>query len=392
MRLNHAFITAAIGIASAFVASGALAKGIIVGNGGDSVIINDGTIMSFDEVEYLEPFVPSSQGDAWQIIDTRIVGLDAKLPRTAEYIRRVMTGGDTLWWFVAATLHEINDHGDSVVIVTDEMKQVAANTDGVIQINKQLYDAMSVRSRASVLMHEAMWTAVGPANVKDGSSIRFLAQLFLNPAIDNMPATRLAAFIKKHLAATSPLLQVVELDIANGYASTGFTVTEVAGPMSRDVVVTAQSFETAKTLQMTGLNPDPRAPFVFHLKARPFSYVSENRDGSAVNKAFRWRDLCGGLKYGALSQWRLPTNDELWSLYGMGMMGVSHLQTNHVFKLDHQGKEITVSSPLVYPAPNGNLILMSAEGRLLNMGNMGADVTGNPTSDIEYINYICVRQ
>lgn len=373
-------------------ASTALAQGVLVGNGGDSVIFSDGSVMAFDEVEYLEPFTPDTQGEAWTIIDKRLTAIQAKLPHTSNYLRRILVGGDTLWWFVNAKLREISDHGQSAVIVTTEMQQIAANSDGVIQIYKSLWDKMTPRSKASIMMHEAMWTAVGPQNVNSGSSVRFLAQLFLNPSIENMPGTQLVSFIKPRLSANSPLLQVIELDLQNG--KTAFQVAEVVGDARRELVITTQiSSQTANsktTLQMTTFNPDTQNRFIFRSRGRPFGYIAESYNGTLHNN-FRLGELCQGLTYAGKTDWRLPTRLEVNELFKTGLMSVQHVQSKYDFKITPASPVESVNSSRVYPVVVKPMLIATAEGRILDLANMAADVTGLVRFDYEPIHYICVQ-
>jgi hypothetical protein len=375
-------------------------EGIVIKNGGDAVMVEDGKFLTFDEVEYLEPFRPDSQGEAWDLIDARLKSLSAKLPKTESYLRRVMTGGVTLWWFVAADLREIDDHGDSVVLVDTQMKQLAANKEGVIQINKVLWDGMSPRSRASILLHEAMWTAVGPQNVANGSAIRFLAQFFLNPTLDKMTATQISEFVSKYARETSPRARALKLDIIAGQTTQPWTVTEVSTPASVDLVVTMQGVANGEghtsSLMITKLNSDPRARFVYHAKARPFIYLAEAA-GSVVNTPnFNLNQLCNGLKYATKTDWRLPTVSEVYSLYNLGLLEVRHLPMNHELKFLRNPNPTLFTSTFVYPnlaqiAGGGPLLLATAEGRILDLSNHAADVTGNPARETEFIHYVCVH-
>jgi hypothetical protein len=204
-----------IGLAlSGLVVQAATAEAaVVVKNGGDVVISEGGDVQMFDQVEYLEAFSPASQGEAWSLIDTRLTQLGAKFPRTAGFLKRTMIGGDTLWWFVNARLREIQDEGHTVVIVSDEMQQIAANTGGIIQIRKDYWERMNPTSRSVLMMHEALWTAIGDGYIADGSGVRMLSSLILSTPLENIPASQLAQFLKRPLAPQSPLYQYVEMDM-----------------------------------------------------------------------------------------------------------------------------------------------------------------------------------
>jgi hypothetical protein len=167
--------------------------------------------------------------------------------------------------------------------------------------------------------------------------------------------------------------------------------------MSRDLVVAARGVGSNGTLMLTKLNPDPRAAFIYRTLSKPYTFFGEVGLQGGVPTQVRIRDLCKGLRYGGPAMWRLPTVDELFQLHRAGMMNVRHVTMEHVFKFVPGQAPVTISSPMVYPNPattNGwyPLLLLSAEGRVLDMNANAADVTASSTASSEYVYYVCVSE
>lgn len=323
-------------------------------HGGDTVQIGRATKV-FDQVEYDDPFLPETTGDPWTRISTQMQALRTKLPYTADYLESFFKDGNTIWWFVKAQLRDIADQGATNIWLTVDSEQAAINTKGVIQIRKDIWNRLNDDGKATLLMHEMLWSAVGEGAVGNGAKIRFLSRLFLNPNLGKFSAANLAKFIKQDLVK-SPLSDWVDYDL-NANSSTHGLVPHKLGD---DVIVEASELG----LQLTKLRPKQPWQRLFrcdhHSKHCPGSLSYWGYTYTTGWEDWHWQetavplelaDVCGKLRYAEKSDWRLPTADELKALQQLGLLtqkfGSTALYENPTYAYSFNDTFISYASELL---------------------------------------------
>lgn len=133
-----------------------------VGNGGDAFdyqTTGQG-YQYFDILEYGESFEPSDLPEYILIAD-RLKELESIAPKTAKFLESLFLSPWILWSFVEPSLVEVPPTGSSKLIITSQRVQAAiADTQKyTVQINKNVWQTLDAKSRAFLLLHEALWFA-----------------------------------------------------------------------------------------------------------------------------------------------------------------------------------------------------------------------------------------
>ena len=396
--------------------SQAFAVGGVVNNGGDSVTVGD-TVKMFDEIECSDAFSPDLSTDpaiseAFHIISTRLTTVQTKLPTTGTYLRSVFSSGTALWCFVNAELKEVADEGPTSLVVSFEHQQIAVNQRGVIKIRADLWQQMNATSRATLLVHEALWTAVGPEYLWSGAQIRQLTNLFMAPSLANFTAGNLGRFIKQFIGdrgASSKLVGLVDYDLTSAGGLTNYLVAEVVGSRSVDTVITIkQAGHAMNGKRLTALNPNPLFPYVWMSRDHQLWTDIGLTPGSNNSVKMNWQlvksvsSLCDRMYYGVESGWRLPTTKELQSLIDLEMPRWSYVPVTRVSRTlsDTAGFSYAISrqSPYLFPTESA-LDVITSEYRILNLANNLNDVTNLHSAasltakmaPAEYPNYLCIH-
>lgn len=165
------------------------------GHGGDALLVGP-TKVVWDAVEYGNPFDPSESTLAFQIILEQLGKLRKNLPLLAGYLESFFYENRPLWWLVIPNLIDLPD-GETKLIINYKSQQAAINSEGLIQINQIIWDELDSRSKAYLIFHEVLWTALN-YEVDDPTVIRKLTGIFLNPYIDSMSPNNLFEVITKN--------------------------------------------------------------------------------------------------------------------------------------------------------------------------------------------------
>lgn len=319
-----------------------------VGNGDSAVMVGNAT-MTFDVAECTEAFFPDSLGAPWTLVMAQINMLKAKLPQTAALIEGIYNDGATIWCFVTPPLRQIDDSGSTPVVINAERQQLAINSADFIRIHKDLWNKLDERSKASLLIHEMLWTAVGSDSVRDGSPIRNLTNLILNPALDRFSKENLIKFFRQFINnPRSRLQRYVELDQANdsNAPSRHFTIRQESTPDGiQDIVDVSGHPEHAK-LQLTPPNPIRQLQNIVRYKHASgdslFVDTGTHQDQSLIGVHYDepvasltripLSRLCDDVVYGNHDDWRLPTLTELNWLYARGLSAVPATRKHVYYK------------------------------------------------------------
>lgn len=131
------------------------------GHGGDvfDVSASGQGYQFWDVVEYGDAFHPSDLPE-YVLIAKQFEIVKAKAPKTGAFLEFIMRNGG-LWSFVDPKLQELPPTGNSKLIITYNKVQAAITDVGTktIQINRAIWNELPPRSRAFLLVHEALWIA-----------------------------------------------------------------------------------------------------------------------------------------------------------------------------------------------------------------------------------------
>jgi len=372
-----------------------------VGNGGDA-IETGGATKIFDEVEYDQAFLPDTTGEAWSMVDGDLTILAKKLPQTANYLRSVFSGGTSLWWFVSVQLKDIADEGPTDVVITFEKEQIAANKDGVVQIRHDLWDKLTPRSQAVLLMHEALWTAIGAQNIDSGAQIRQLSALLLSDQLQSISTVNLAKFIHQFIGpahADAKLYALVDYDLMTSRGDLGFSVEEVTTDRSVDTVAKFPATASEGELWLTTLNPSPLYPFIYADRNRRL-YTDLGKNGRTTFYQIGANDLCDSLDYAGTRSWRLPSAAELLALYQRKLLQARYIPASQLVRSFGKDPgtyaESAAKVSYLFPA-DPRLVLLTQDLTLLDISGGFANVTDGyqppyaAGEGLIYPRYFCVK-
>jgi len=292
------------------------------GNGGVGIQIG-GAVKVFDQVEYEEPMTPQSTGNPWALIDGQLRVLETKLPSTSRYLRGFFEQGKIVWWFVHATLKPTCDEGKTDLLITYRHEQIAAHNGMIVQIRKDIWDQLDDDAKATLLMHEMLWSALGSSYFGDASIIRMLSRYLLHPDLKNFSTSNIVSFLLQTMsmaqppgaAANSPFLNYVFYDRRSAEATQPFTFASSPGGMGDETVATVVSpASPLKGMRVTPLRVNTAYPSVtWSSSTRAFS---NGQTGSPLDA----RELCSSLQYGGGHNWRLPSRAEFTELRRLGIL------------------------------------------------------------------------
>lgn len=144
------------------------------GNGGDVFDYNSTGegYKFFDAMEYGESFEPKSLPE-FKMIQEQLDDLKVIAPQTVNFLEQIFSSYNILWSFVEPSLVDSPPTGESKLILTKDRVQAALSDvkKQTVQINQKVWNGLSPKSRAFLILHEALWFA-------DRSEVAFL---ILNP-------------------------------------------------------------------------------------------------------------------------------------------------------------------------------------------------------------------
>lgn len=126
----------------------------------------------FDAMEYGESFEPKSLPE-FKMIQEQLDDLKVIAPNTVSFLEQIFSSYNILWSFVEPNLVDSPPTGESKLILTKDRVQAALSDvkKQTIQINQKVWNGLSPKSRAFLILHEALWFT-------DRSEVAFL---ILNP-------------------------------------------------------------------------------------------------------------------------------------------------------------------------------------------------------------------
>jgi hypothetical protein len=228
------------------------------GNGGDAITAGSAAKV-FDKVEFDDPIIPDKLGAPWDIVDTQLKALATKLPQTSDYLRSFFVGGRMVWWFVNVELKPIDDSGKTNVLVaiTQNQEQVAANENNYVQIRRDIWDKLSDDDRATLLIHEMLWSAIGAKYVADGSPIRKLSRYIMHPGLSDFELGHVISIFKNVISRESKLSYYINDDIKASTTPQKFKGQIVYSGTKAQLVTTVVGSSPIRNLKISTFNPNP---------------------------------------------------------------------------------------------------------------------------------------
>ncbi len=178
-----------------------------VGNGGYAVVCQSGKDLQVRLLDFVELDPGSTYTDSdWQRITESVVqSLAAADEKTADmYSRRLKTIGKDIAWKTQLPLAEIGDaksfignKGSSCAI-----KPLAIRKNEVMPgeqrflIQKELFDQMSVRDQAGLILHEILYEHLFQLGEKDSLKVRKLLFLLFSERFEQKTGTKYWATIR----------------------------------------------------------------------------------------------------------------------------------------------------------------------------------------------------
>lgn len=365
------------------------------GNHDHSFTVDDETQILFEEAIYGEPFDPKSvdSGMPWSTIDSSLVHLKEKLPRTVDYLRSIFDTGRLLWYFVTdenVTLRDQDyDARDPRVVIAYNREQISLNDGQSVFIRKVLWDQLSPRGKSILLIHEMYWTAVGKEFIGSGKSIRDLSATTLNlktvaVSLENL-ADKLQAFIGRK-NKRSHLYQLIEHDRSYPEGQIGYKVSEIFGNQGGQVVVGVEHGEM-KGAFLTKLNPNPNFGCTYFDDRSGYIFAVLGERNRKERFRFKLSDACENLNYGGRRNWRVPTEDEIFMLFNYNFNQLKYLPIN----ADQDGQCLTNQSFRLmrdesYIFPRG-IAVVSSDSKVIELTERYKDITSQFD---DYVSYFCI--
>jgi hypothetical protein len=327
----------------------------------------------FDSVEYDEPFLPAQTGNPWTEIDAQLSVLSTKLPYTADYLRSFYADGKTVWWFVDATLKAPpSGTPPTDVIITGDQEQAAANLGGVILVRKDIWATLSDDDKATLLVHEMLWSAVAGA-VGDGTDIVLMSRYLLNPNLSGFSALNVMAFLQQMAGSNtaSTFNRWLAYDQAQQTTIPNFKVASVEAGLEDQLVITTLT-GPYQGMQLTILRPN-------------LAYSSVDDEGGSwfgLTNGVRLKldptQLCSTLNYAGTGGWRLPTQAELGGLDSLNFLNLQYPTVGEVFV-----------RPVAGSGTNASIGFAASDGLACLEDDENCQVSGGFLTDVPYL---CVRQ
>jgi hypothetical protein len=280
----------------------------------------------FDSVQYDEPFLPAQTGAPWTEIDSQLTVLAGKLPYTASYLRSFYADGKTVWWFVDVTLKPApGGTPPTDVIITGPEEQVAANLGGVILVRKDIWANLSDDDKATLLMHEMLWSAVG-GSIGDGTDVVLMSRYLLNPNLSGFSALNVMAFLQQMAGSdtSSQFQRWLAYDQAEQTTIPNFKVDAVAVGLESQLVISTLT-GPYQGLQLTVLRPNTAYTSVDDEGGTWFGHAN------GVQLKLNPAQLCSTLRYAGFGDWRLPTQAELAGLDSLNFLNLQYPTVGAVF-------------------------------------------------------------
>lgn len=260
----------------------------------------------FDVLDYDAEFVPSELKEFESHISPALATLKSKLPRTAHYLREIFSRGlAPRWYFVKYKLKRVKEDWPSTnQILTFEHIQAALNDGVKVQIQRSFWEKLEPRSKARLLVHEALRSAIGFKFPQPTPRIRSLASLLLHRNLASFPKDKLAEELLNELEICSDgttmnrLYQLVRSDAGS-----------LSGELEdwQDVTVLEDGITPGKCTYLTD-------QCVFRDPRRFFEWTRTSPD-SRPSGTLSWskaKDACSNLRdWGGHGDWALPTFSQL---------------------------------------------------------------------------------
>jgi hypothetical protein len=352
-------------------------------HGGEILEIGGNAVKVFDEVEYAEPFLPDQAGKPWNRVETQLKYLKAKLPLTGKYLEDFFHDGTIVWWLVGVKLKTIDDSGQSHLLVTFRKEQIAANSGNTVQIRKDLWSLLDDESKATLLMHEMLWSAVS-GHVKDGASVRQLSRYLLHPSFQNFTAYNVMSYLTGIITDENcPLKWWIKSDKENLARIQSFVVQKTPTKINGDsVIAVIDPTSSVKGLQLTPIRPN------LSFENDAINYLRGGEMKLASDSRILPEELCGTLDYAGHRDWRLPSAAELDELYRIHFRQLPAFWARRIFPADRETEQRVSDSGYVKIdySYSMKITYLDNSGRLHCFDNDSAC-----PAEIYDVPYFCVR-
>lgn len=280
--------------------SGQEGHGAVVFETGDALRV-------FDAMEFpQESIIPAQLPEYQQIVKPALETLKTKLPKLAKKMEAMFERGiNPRWYLVSYTLRPAHDEGNTHLVVTYEREQVALNDDGIIQIQKKLWDKLSAFDRAILLIHEVIWSTAEDGGIlpNSGEAVRKLSTLIVDKNLASFEADQVSLEVGRRAKAICKELEACPLYTL----SRNSTINQAPAKGWEDVSTKADDKSPAAC--------DTNEHCVFSDEhtdlywTTPLPQHGESADGGSWDQA---QEACVGLgHWGGVEGWRLPSPGEL---------------------------------------------------------------------------------
>lgn len=161
-----------------------------------------GSVEVFDKLEYDKEFLVQDQEEFKTFISPKLDILKSKLPRTGRFLEQIMIRGiSPRWYFVKYGLKPVSDASDTTkLILSFDRVQIAVNDGLKVQIQEDFWKGLEPRSRAFLLMHEALRSAIGIDFFQTSDIVKSVTSLLLNQNLQTFAAQSIAEELTQVLA------------------------------------------------------------------------------------------------------------------------------------------------------------------------------------------------
>lgn len=260
----------------------------------------------FDTMEYDKEFMPGEQPEYQDFIAPKLKILKGKLPRTGHFIETILLKGlNPRWYFVKYQLKKVQDASETTnLIVAFEGVQIALNDGRKVQVQETFYKELEPRSRARLLIHEAIRSAIGMDYQQSTDVVKSVASLLLHNNLDSFSKEDLGKDLLTDLeqcsrgSELSPLHRLV-------YGDLHLAPQEISG------------WQDLTYLQ-DGLTPSTctyetdRCVFKDQVRGFLWTKITPGHKAGTRFSLAEAESACRNLKnWGDSTQWRVPTFAEL---------------------------------------------------------------------------------
>jgi hypothetical protein len=234
---------------------------------------------------------------------------------------------------------------------------------------------MTPKSAASLLQHEALWTAVGPEFARNGSVIRSLNNLLFSSNLKDMNVNNIVRFVQQfigHKYSKSKLYSLAAYDLAVGASRSDFQIREVASNRSVDTLIKVKHPGKLFNHLITTLNPNSAYSHVYTDRNRN-TYVDLGEEAKQNFQKIKVTDLCGGLSFANIDNWRLPTSSEIGDLVDHRLLQLRYIETLHLSK-STSGVFTSEQSKLLFSSDT-DLAVIAEDASVISLSHGLVDIT-----------------